>query len=90
VPAKQLSARLGFNVVRGRRGRMTRQHREAVLRLRLECEEIKRDGVGRPDSWETTTGRQRLAEGFGFEGGWLLRGGTRCGSRSRIMRTTRP
>jgi hypothetical protein len=86
APCALLSKRLGFVVARGDSTRMLRANRAAVLELRAELERLAREGEGLPEGWQAPDGAGlRFAQGFGFQGGWLIRGNAKL-SRTRRTR----
>lgn len=75
VPARWLSLRLGFVVAPGGSGRMFAKNRDAVRELRAEVVKLIREGDGLPEDWKwPQSASLRFSQGFGFNGGWLIRG----------------
>jgi hypothetical protein len=80
VTADWLSGRLGFIARRAdcageTPAAMWPANAAAVRALRAELEQLVREGAGLPDDWQfPESARRALVAGFGFEGGYLIRG----------------
>lgn len=88
LTAKWLTQRLGFVVTRkGSASKMLPKNRDAVRRLRDELDTLRREGMDRPEAWGDAAGALfRLSQGFGFDGGWMVRGGTNGKSGKRLRK----